>query len=230
MDGSDNTTPQLAASYDDQISNIIPYYNCFHDEAINVVKAMAAEPQLWLDTGCGTGTLVGRCLNVFPNAAFFLVDPSSGMMSQAKKKLEAHASGRVKFLEPAATQRLILNQDFHFDVVTAIQCHHYLSVEERAAATRICYEALNRGGIFITFENVRPLTSRGIEIGKRNWGNYQLLAGKGRDQVERHLERFDSEYFPITVEEHLELYRRCGFAAVEILWFSCMQAGFYCIK
>ncbi|MGD0856485.1 MAG: hypothetical protein ABSA18_11850 [Dehalococcoidia bacterium] len=34
----------------------------------------------------------------------------------------------------------------------------------------------------------------------------------------------------VTVEEHLDLYRSCGFAVVELFWLSCMQAGFYCIK
>jgi tRNA (cmo5U34)-methyltransferase len=38
------------------------------------------------------------------------------------------------------------------------------------------------------------------------------------------------EYFPITVEEHLDLLRNCGFGAVEMFWYSYMQAGFYCIK
>jgi tRNA (cmo5U34)-methyltransferase len=226
----DNTTPHLAAVYDEQISMTIPYYHCFHDETVNAVKAAAVEPGLWLDTGCGTGTLVRKCLNVFPNTTFFLVDPSGEMMLQAKRKLDADAAGRVRFLEPAATQQLDLKPDLHFDVVTAIQCHHYLSKEDRLAATRVCYHALNRGGIFITFENVRPLTAAGIEIGKQNWANYQISSGKESNQVKKHLERFDVEYFPITIEEHLELYRGCGFTAVEILWLSCMQAGFYCIK
>ena len=49
-------------------------------------------------------------------------------------------------------------------------------------------------------------------------------------QVKNEVQRFDVDYFPITIEEHLKLYRNCGFATVEILWFSCIQAGFYCIK
>ena len=90
--------------------------------------------------------------------------------------------------------------------------------------------SLNKGGIFITFENIRPFTEKGVETGKRTWGFYQLSRGKEEESVEKHLQRFGSEYFPITVEEHLKLYRECGFETVELLWYSCMQAGFYCIK
>jgi tRNA (cmo5U34)-methyltransferase len=230
MTRSDNTTPHPAQLYDDHISSTIPYYGCFHEETINIVKAVMKEPGLWLDTGCGTGTLVTKCLDVFSKTKFYMVDPSREMILQAKKKLDTHAGGRVKFLEPAATQQLDLKPDIHFDVVTAIQCHHYMLAEERIAATRVCYDALNIGGVFITFENIRPMTVTGIEIGKRNWGNYQLSEGKDQKQVTSHLERFDVEYFPITIEKHVELYRNFGFLAVEILWFSYMQAGFYCIK
>jgi tRNA (cmo5U34)-methyltransferase len=37
-------------------------------------------------------------------------------------------------------------------------------------------------------------------------------------------------FFPITVEEHLSLLKKMGFNAVELLWYSYMQAGFYCVK
>ncbi|OPY25376.1 MAG: hypothetical protein A4E27_00955 [Methanobacterium sp. PtaU1.Bin242] len=48
--------------------------------------------------------------------------------------------------------------------------------------------------------------------------------------VDKHLNRFNIEYFPIAVEKHLELLRDADFRVVELLWFSYMQAGFYCLK
>ena len=230
MNQFDNTTPHLSTVYDSQILNTIPYYECFHDEAINIVKALKVEPEIWLDTGAGTGTLVKRCIDTFPNTQFFLADPSSEMLDEAMKKLSGYGEDRVKFLAPAGTQKLSMEPDVHPEVVTAIQSHHYLSQEERKEATKICYDVLNEGGIFITFENIRPLTEKGIEVDKQNWSNYQISRSKSEDQVKKHMERFGVEYFPITVEEHLQLYRECGFKVVELLWFSYMQAGFYCIK
>ena len=116
------------------------------------------------------------------------------------------------------------------DVITAIQCHHYLSREGRAKATGVCYNLLKEGGVYVTFENIRPLTEEGIIIGKRYWGNFQLTYGRTEEEIKEHLERFDTEYFPITVEEHLKLLRETGFRTVELFWYSYMQAGFYCIK
>jgi tRNA (cmo5U34)-methyltransferase len=44
------------------------------------------------------------------------------------------------------------------------------------------------------------------------------------------MERFDTAYFPITVDEHLQLLKACGFETAELFWYSYMQAGFYGIK
>lgn len=220
----------LFPNYDSEIRAILPHYDSFHQETINLVSSALPEPGAWLDTGCGTGTLVERALKCFPTARFILVDPSVEMLEKARKKLSG--SERVTFLKPAATQDLSSESIGRgsFDVITAIQSHHYLSKEERASATRVCYDLLKEGGIYVTFENVRPLTETGIEIGKRSWMRHQLDSGREPQTVEGHLERFDRVFFPLTAEEHISLLRGAGFGAVELLWYSCMQAGFYCVK
>jgi tRNA (cmo5U34)-methyltransferase len=152
------------------------------------------------------------------------------MLKEAKHKLSGYGENQIRFLDPAGTQDISLPAELQPDIITAIQCHHYLSREARKSASEICFNTLRPGGLYITFENIRPFTERGVRIGKKYWGNYQLNRGKNEEQVNKHLERFDSEYFPINIEEHLELYRECGFETVELLWYSCMQAGFYCIK
>lgn len=230
MNQFDNTTPHLSTMYDSQILNTIPYYECFHNEAINIVKALNIKPKIWLDTGAGTGILVKRCIDIFSDTLFIIADPSSEMLAVAREKLGGYGEDTVRFLDPAGTQNISLEPGDKPDVITAVQSHHYLSAEERERATKVCYDALNKDGLFIAFENIRPLTEKGIEVGKQNWSSYQLSRGKSEEQVKKHMERFGVEYFPITVKEHLNLYRRCGFKVVELFWFSYMQAGFYCIK
>jgi tRNA (cmo5U34)-methyltransferase len=225
----DNATPHLAADYDSQVHVTIPYYDAFHSEAINFVRATRKEPLIWLDTGCGTGTFVERALIAFPNTHFVLADPSEKMLLIAKKKLAYLHGDRVEFLKPAASQDLgHLGEEF--DVVTAIQVHHYLSSSVRAKATKVCFELMKLGGVYITFENVRPMTAEGAVIGKEYWKSFQLSKGRDASTVENHLCRFDTEYFPITIIDHLSLLKKTGFSVSELLWYSYMQAGLYCIK
>jgi tRNA (cmo5U34)-methyltransferase len=74
-------------NYDEEIRNILPYYDSFHEETINLVKAMTSKPAIWLDTGCGIGTFVKMALKHFPDAKFVLSDPSAEMLEDARRKL-----------------------------------------------------------------------------------------------------------------------------------------------
>jgi len=225
---NDNSTPHLATEYDEQIQKTVPYYNKFHEETINLISTYNPQPKVWLDTECGTGLFIEKCIHQFLNTTFILSDPSKEMMAIAKGKFIDN--NRVLFLEPTKTEDISVEVLDTPDVITAIQAHHYLSASDRLKATKVCFDLLNSDGIFISFENISPMTQRGIDIGKKNWGNYQLSMGKTKEQIENHLAGFGNEYFPITIEEHLKLYRNCGFRSVEILWYSYMQAGFFCIK
>jgi tRNA (cmo5U34)-methyltransferase len=152
------------------------------------------------------------------------------MLNQSRKKLSDVSKDRLIFLKPSPTQEFPHKLEEKMDIITAIQCHHYLSSQDRIKATKICYDLLKEDGIYITFENIRPLTQKGVEIGKRYWKDFQLSRGRDPEIVEKHLMRFNMEYFPITIEEHLSLLREIGFEVIELLWFSYMQAGFYCQK
>ncbi len=222
-----NTTPYSASTYDAHVRQTIPYYDNFHQETINLLKAMHHIPKQWLDTGCGTGTLVQKAVAEWSSTNFTLADPSPQMIHIAKSKLARVEN--VKFLDPTPTEKLSLPKG-SFDVVTAVQSHHYLCPSEHAQATSVCFDLLSSNGVYITFENIRPFTQCGIEIGKENWGRFQLACGRDPKAVEDHLKRYGVEYHPLTVEEHLAELRKAGFSVVELLWFSIMQAGFYCIK
>lgn len=227
MKKPDNLTPLSSGDYDSNIHNTIPYYNQFHEETINLIKSMDIEPIMWMDTGCGTGTLVEKAIKQFKKTCFILADSSGGMLNEAEKKLAGYGN-RVEFLEPTMSHEISLS--FNVDVITAIQSHHYMSKEERFNATKVCYDILKENGIYVVFENISPFTEKGIEIGKEYWKNFQISKGKNEKEVENHLKRFNVEYFPINIGEHLSLLRKCGFSVVEMFWYSYMQAGFYCIK
>ncbi len=223
---SDNTTPHTAETYDPQVHRTLPYYDSFHDETLNLIKATHVKPKLWLDTGCGTGTLAHKAQKQFPETRFVLADPSPQMLKAAKQKLADY--NNMEFVE-ASTEKLSTLPP-NFDVITAIQSHHYLQPQENDAATKICFDLLAPNGVYVTFENIRPFTERGIEIGKENWKQHQITSGRDPVTAEAHMKRFELEYYPLTVEEHLALLRKTGFSVVELLWFSVLQAGFYCIK
>ena len=71
-------TQNFPQYYDSHINVTIPYYHTFNTEIINLVRAAGPEPALWLDTGCGTGTLVGEALQAFDRTKIYPGRPVSG--------------------------------------------------------------------------------------------------------------------------------------------------------
>jgi len=226
----DNTTPHKAAQYDVDVRKTVPFYDQFYSQTIDLVKSAKPDAKVWLDTGCGTAWLVKQAYDDFPDTLFVLTDPSQSMLDEAKTKLTSLPSTQVRFLTPAGTENIALDDSTRPDVITAIQCHHYLDAQTRRIATQKCYDMLADGGIYITFENIYPNTAEGVRISSAMWKRYQLSQGRDEKTVDDHIKRFDKAYFPITVTVHIELLKECGFTTTEILWYSHMQAGFYAIK
>jgi tRNA (cmo5U34)-methyltransferase len=227
---SDNSTPHRAAKYDAEILRTVPFYRQFHTETIDLVRTLLLEVSVWLDTGCGTGYLAEQALPLFPGTRFLLADPAQAMLDLARARLARFPSGRVRFLDAVGSEGLVGVIPETPQVISAIQSHHYGGEEARRLATNVCFRLLKPGGVYVTFENIRPDTPRGIEIGLDRWLRFQREAGRSARAVQEHRSRFDRNYFPITVCEHLELLRTTGFTTVEVFWLTHMQAGFYGIK
>ena len=223
-----NKTPHESSEYDSGVRKTIPFYECFHEETIDLIKTINPNVKKWLDTGCGTGFLVDKALIVFKNCEFILADPSGEMLIEAKKRLKKNKN--IKYLDPVGTENINTEIQQEYDVITAIQSHHYSNRESRRRATENCYKLLENNGTYITFENIRPENDEVLNFQLDRWMNFQLSKGRSKESVAEHRKRFDVKYFPIRISEHLELLNSVGFKVVELFWLSYMQAGFFCIK
>ena len=227
----DNLTAHKAADYDQKIRQTIPFYDTIHAEVIRLVKLVKPDVKCWVDTGCGTGRLLEQAVRDFPAAHFILADPSEAMLVQTRARLTNCDSPLITILPPIGSADLgsHVAKDTA-DVVTAIQCHHYMQRAERIKALRACCEMLKPGGLFVTFENIAPRTPEGVRIGLARWKSFLMENGRTEQEADQLLARYGREFLPITAEEHLNALTQAGFSVVELFWFSQMQAGFYAIK
>ncbi len=227
----DNLTAHKASEYDLKVRQTIPFYDTIHSEVMRLVKVVNPAPARWLETGCGTGRMVARALAEFPTTRFWLADPAESMLTEARMRLTGLATERVTILPAtdSAGLRIHLSPGI-LDVVTAIQCHHYMREEGRRKAVQACFEVLKPGGLFVAFENVAPRTADGVRLGLQGWKVFLMEQGRTEAEADAHLARYGTEFFPITAEQHLRLLDEVGFQVVELFWYSQMQAGFYGIK
>lgn len=227
----DNLTAHKASDYDQKVRQTIPFYDTIHAEIIRLVKLIKPDVKCWVDTGCGTGRVAEQALRDFPAAEFILADPSEAMLLQTLARLTNRDSARHTILPPIGSTDLELHVPKNTaDVVTAIQCHHYMQRAERLKALRACREVLKPGGLFVTFENIAPRTAEGVHFGLAAWKQFLMDNGRTEQEADQHIARYGKELLPITVEGHLDALAQAGFGVVEVFWYSQMQAGFYAIK
>lgn len=223
----DNKTSQAAHDYDSNIEKTIPMYNQFNEQILDLIMAVKPNPENWLDTGCGTGILVSKAGEVFPDTRFILADPSEAMLNISQEKMLENKINTEYIL--AGTENLRF-PDESIDVITAVISHHYFDIAARREATKNCFRMLKEGGVYVNFETIKPRTEKGLEIGLKRWRRAQESKGKAPEAVEKHISRYGIELFPISIASHIELLYETGFSAVEVLWTSVMQAGFYAVK
>ena len=220
----DNKSAHNSNVYDDRITSVLPYYREYHAQIIDLVDKLDIPNPNWLDTGCGTGTLAARVFEKRDDVRFTLADPSVGMLEKAKEKL----SGRdVEFINQSSLEISFTDE---YDIVTAVQSHHYLQKDERKRAVKNCYEALKESGLFVTFENICMSDPKSDEIAMKRWFAFLEEHGNTPEEVQVQKDRRGVETLPITIEEHINLLRDCGFRSVDMLWTSYLQAGFWAIK
>lgn len=210
--------------YDEKIRATLPYYQEFYRQVVDVVKALDYPSLSWLDLGCGTGTMGEAAFSAFALKRFVFWDQSPEMIAIAKSRF---AKTNAEFVTASL---LDLHCREEFNVITAIQVNHYFHPEERKKAVANCYQALQPGGVFFTFENFAPNSQAGTQLLLKRWGSYQTQQGRTPQQVQGHLARYGKDYFPIPVSEHLQLLQDSGFQTVELLWLSYLQVGLFGIK
>ena len=216
----DNATQHAAADYEREIQRTIPLHARMLDEAVDAALTLCPAPTRWLDTGCGPGRL-GELVAERCKAELTFADPSAAMLAIARAKHPRVPPHR--FLQVPSEG---LTAEAQFDVVTAIQCHHYGDAAARARAVARCFEALVPGGALVVFENVRAETDAWQSAARKRWAAWQRAQGREEEVVLAHLAREGTKFFPVPVSEHLAVLSRAGFAVVELLWRSYSQAGF----
>lgn len=213
----DNNSAFDSTEYDEKIICTLPYYKQFYKQIIEVVNTYYEEKPLdWLDVGCGTGKVAEIAFKEAEIKRFVFCDNSVQMIDSAKK--------RFNFLNAEFIISDVQNINFQdeFDVVTTVQVNHYLKNDERICAIKKCCEALKSGGLFISFENVAPSGNVSEKLYLERWKRYQISMGKSYKEAEEHISRYKKDYYPISVSEHLETMKKCGFKEIELLWISYM--------
>lgn len=182
-----------------------------------------------LDIGCGAGNNTIRLRREYGKPFdCTLLDLSANMLARARERLSAEGVGAVSTLH-TALQDADLGED-RFDVVIAAASLHHLrdDAEWETAFTKV-FRALRPGGSFWITDLVTHEIPAAHDMMWARYGDY--LRGLGGDgYVAKVFDYIAKEDTPRPVTYQLDLLRRTGFRAVDILHKNSCFAAFGAVK
>lgn len=192
--------------------------------------AAAATPDArdLLDVGCGAGNYTLKLLEKLPGLNATLVDLSQKMLDRAVQRVGEATSGVVKPI--ACDIRELPLQDASFDIIfAAAVLHHLRSDAEWEAVFARCHRCLRPGGSIWIADLVDHETPAVRQIMWQRYGEYleRLGGAEYRDKVFAYVEAEDT---PRSLTYQMNLLRKVGFDAVEVLHKNTCFAAFGAIK
>ena len=178
-----------------------------------------------LDVACGTGLVAAEAAKILGGAEHITcLDPSAGMLAEAKKKLAAtFVQGRAEALPFPADSFDFLTMGYALRHVTTLE-----------AAFREYHRVLRPGGRVLILEVTKPSSAVGrlffrLYFGKIYPALTQLFTRSrdARDMMTYYWETMDAAVPPAAV---LEALRATGFADVQVQRMGGMVAEYSAVK
>jgi ubiquinone/menaquinone biosynthesis C-methylase UbiE len=114
---------------------------------LDTVSAYVNQAESVLDIGCGTGVLLDKAHDVWPDAELVGVDPSAGMLAVARRQRP-----HVTFFPGAAEHLPVPHRAFDI-VLSTTSFGHW---RDKAAGLRAVARALRPGGFACVVEHLPP--------------------------------------------------------------------------
>jgi tRNA (cmo5U34)-methyltransferase len=233
------STSAAAEAFDQAAEFIHPFYLAIQDLVLAELPFAADAALLVVDLGGGSGRLIERVLQRFPNARAVLVDQSEPFLALAERRLK-------RFGKRAQLVKRRLQDDWRADLsdrpqaFVSMSAIHHLDPGEKQSLFARCHDALADGGIFINGDEFRP-ESDADYLTQLEWWVGQKTAAEKRGQIpasfkpmfdawyDRNVRRFgepkhSGDDCHETIATQLGYLRNAGFARTNVLWADRLWA------
>jgi tRNA (cmo5U34)-methyltransferase len=182
-----------------------------------------------IDVGCGAGNYTLKLLERLRTPIdVTLIDLSRPMLDRAVERIRLQTTGRIETIQ--GDIREIPLVEGGCDIILAAAVLHHLRTDDVwEAVFRTFHAALRRGGSLWVFDLVESEIPAIRGLMQRRYGEYLTkLGGEAyRDSVFAYIEKEDT---PRSLTFQLDLLRRVGFSACEVLHKNVCFAAFGAVK
>ena len=191
-------------------------------------KRIAPNAENLLDIGCGAGNYSLMMLTKVPNLNCTLVDLSKPMLDKAFERLSKQTTKNVEILQ--GDIRNIKLKENHFDIILAGAVLHHLRDDKDWQTTfEKIYKLLKPGGCFMISDLISQDNEQVNNYTRERYGDYLEELG-GKDYRKKVLDYVAKEDSPRSMNYQLDLMKKVGFTAVEILHKNMCFGAFGGIK
>jgi SAM-dependent methyltransferase len=235
-------TSDFAVGYDASAAHVHPHYLAIQDAILSLLPQAENSNGLVVDLGGGSGRLIKRILDRWPNLMGVVVDQSEPFLALAERRLARFGPRAICVqarlqddwpaeLPPAANQPTAL--------VSMSAIHHLEPAEKRKVYQR-CHDVLALGGVLLNGDEVRPGDDAPYLAQLSAWADHMrrvMAAGvippafhaALEAWIERNVSRFgepkkSGDDCHETIEAQLGYFRAAGFQTADCPWRQTMWA------
>jgi tRNA (cmo5U34)-methyltransferase len=221
-----NHFEEEAQVYDEQITNLIPYYRQMVESIVSTLPFKSSDCIEIIDLGCGTGNVSRAILDVYPNAKLTCLDVAENMLQMTRFKLKD---------EP---DTIYLHEDFYnfkFDkqydaVVSSLALHHLETLDDKLNFFKEIYSGIKDRGIFIDADNVIASTDSYQQKYMEVWKKFMRWNVSEEDVENIWIPKYYEEDRPVSLLDNLDMLKKAGFTSVDVVWKFYNFATFMALK
>lgn len=232
-------TDSAARAYDASAEHIHPHYVEIQDQTLLQLGKLSTEPLFVVDAGGGSGRLMERILDRFPNAEGLLLDQSEPYLALAEERLD-HFGSRACVTQTRLQDAWGQHLARPADAIVSTSAIHHLDQDEKQTLYACCYDYLAPTGILLNGDEVRPESDAIYLAELQRWSehmthqlktglippDFQGMVDKWRS---RNIDQFGAvrksgEDCHETVDAQLEYLRGSGFVRVKAVWKNSLWA------
>jgi tRNA (cmo5U34)-methyltransferase len=210
------STKTLYKNYDNLIIKCVPNYHKILQiitDCINIGKGNI------LDIGVGTGNLEKFIFNKFTQAKIVGIDTSADFLNIAKNK---NINCQLQTVQ--ADIKYYDIGEHEFDIILSSLAIHHFEDNEKYMLFQKVYRALNKNGVFINFDMVKPNTEK--EYLKLMIQLFQIWKERGlsNDFIEEEKKEMAERDRLVELSQQKEWLEEVGFS-----FETVYEDGFFCI-
>jgi tRNA (cmo5U34)-methyltransferase len=144
------------------------------DPLSTVPRLLSPVPSLIIDLGGGSGRLLERILDRWPQAHGIIIDQSEPFLALAERRLARFGPRATCILSRLQDDwaPLLARPAVHATAIVSMSAIHHLDLTEKQSLYQRCYDLLGPSGILLNGDEVRAPDDREYLVALNSWTDY----------------------------------------------------------